>query len=126
MLAKKFYSQRFQKKSRNGASVAPSSSSRIKNLKNKCCNDGSSKLKPLFKLVPNISQSAYIEEQRIKTVQCNGDTNVTPKIQTCTNNKVCNVTKDLTMQTQGDYISHSLPEKCGFTQTKKPFVKNAC
>lgn len=124
MLARKFYAQRFRKFSKNNASVAPSSSNRIRNLKNKCCESGTTSSKPLFKLVPDVTQSAYIEEQRIKTVQCIGSTDVTPKQRICANNKVCNITKDLTRQTQGDYISHSLPEKCGFTQAKKPFIKN--
>lgn len=126
MLAKKFYAQRFRKFSKNNASVAPSSSNRIKNLKNRCCQDGKPTVKALFKRVPDITQSAYIEEKRIQNVQCTDDTNVTPKQRICANNKVCTITKDLTRQSQGEYIANSLPEKCGFTQPKKPFIKVVC
>ena len=121
MLRLKYLNSKGGSKTTNKAAVAPSSSSRLRNLKKSVtCTDCA----PDMKLVPDRSQADYITEKRVRQHICNGNTRVAPEPRTCANNKVCDVTKDLSIPSQGNYIENSVPGKCSLVQHKKPMVKN--
>ncbi len=121
MLRRKYLNSKAGNKITNKAAAAPSSSARLNRLK-KSVNCVS--CAPNMKLVPDTTQSEYINERRIKQYVCNGDTHVTPKTRTCGNNGKCDVTKDLSTLSQGIYIQDALPAKCVLNEPKKPMVHN--
>jgi hypothetical protein len=126
MLARKYRAMRNSGGGYNKAAAAPSSSLRLNKLKNKCDPSCASREEPVFKRVPDTSQSEFIAEKRVKQFICNGDTKVTPKKNTCSNGKICNVTKDMTIMSQSTYTETALPGKCVLNQPKKPMIHNIC
>ena len=137
MLARKYRAMRNSGGGQNKTAAAPSSSFRLNKLR-KSCNSSCNGDNPVFKRAPESSQGQYITEKRIKQGICNGDTDVTPKDNKCANREhfytsvsgskkntiVCNVTKDSSVMTQGNYIENSLPAKCVLNEPKKPMIKN--
>tara|TARA_B100001063_G_C16622318_1_gene481371 strand:- start:149 stop:523 length:375 start_codon:yes stop_codon:yes gene_type:complete len=121
MLRRKYLNSKARNKITNKAAAAPSSSARLNRLK-KSVNCVS--CAPDMKLVPDTTQSEYISEKRVKQHVCNGDTRVTPKTRTCHNNGDCDVTKDLSILSQGSYVETALPAKCVINQPKKPMAHN--
>lgn len=119
MLARKYYAQRNNNpihKKHHGTTSTRINALRYRNtIRN---NE--------FVRIPENTQNEYIQEKRVKQVICNGETNVTPKQNSCANGKVCNVTKDLYTITQNEYIENYLPEKCVLNEPKKPLAKNVC
>lgn len=137
MLARKYRAMRNSGGGHNKTAAAPSSSFRLNKLR-RSCNTSSNGDNPVFKRLPESSQGQYITEKRIKQSICNGDTKGVPEDNKCANREhfyssvsgskkntiVCNVTKDLSTPTQGNYIENSLPAKCVLNEPKKPMIKN--
>ena len=123
MLARKYRAMRNSGGGSNTAAIAPSSSVRLNNVKRPGMSFSNA---PSFKIVPEIPQSEYIAEKRVKQYICNGNTNVTPTTKSCTNSKTCDVHKNMSIFTQNDYVENALPAKCVINQTKKPRAENVC
>lgn len=127
MLRRKFYAQRNNRSTSNPGASSSSSSLRMNNVKRQQAADFT------FLRVPDVTQQQYIEEKRVKEIECTANTNV-PSQSTCANyngktignKKVCSITKDLTTKTQGDYVSSYTPGKCALTQEQKPMGNNVC
>jgi len=139
MLARKYRAMRNSGGgSYNKAGAAPSSSTRLNRLR-KNCRPSCLNTETVFKRVPDTTQGEFIHEKRVKQFVCNGDTKTTPENNNCSNRpligsfvsgskntKVCLVTKDLSVLSQGTYTETALPGKCVLNEPKKPIIHNVC
>lgn len=139
MLARKYRAMRNSGGGYNKAAAAPSSSTRLNRLK-KNCHPSCVGTDTVFKRLPDTTQGEFIHEKRVKQFVCNGNTKVTPEDKNCSNRaligstisgskkntKVCLVTKDISVLSQGTYTETALPAKCVLNEPKKPMIHNIC
>jgi|AntAceMinimDraft_13_1070369.scaffolds.fasta_scaffold13640_1 hypothetical protein len=119
MLARKYYAQRGTNRDTiNKASIAPSSSSRLNNIKRNVCNT--------YKQYPLNTSSLHIKELRANAKKCESTGNdPDPQNNNGTKNGQCQTIHNMSTKTQGEYI-HDYVYCPLDEELRKPTIKNNC